>query len=152
MLCIVSSTYGQIYADSLIHFALVKHNKDTVKNESNLTWQDLHHLMVRTKLHYITAQYGVTHPRGIIYFEILCNTKTGWGIAGQTEIPFTLSASILTEPIGVYSCLKMKRVSGKVQVRVKKVVLYSPFEKSIELTFSDAKSTFFILSGADSTW
>lgn len=149
-LCLIN--YAQHYADSLIYFVLVKNKKDTVKNENNLTWQDLHTLNAKVKLHTITASYGVTHPRGIMYFEVFCNTKTGWASAGTTEIPFVLTASVLTEPIGIYSYLKMKRASGKVQVKMKKIILNSNFEKSIELIFSDKQSTVFYLVGKDSTW
>lgn len=150
--CFYLTHYAQQYADSLIHFVLIKNTTDTVRNESNLTWQDLHTLTAKVKLHGLTARYGVTHPRGIIYFEIFCNTKTGWASAGTTEIPFTLMASVLTEPLGIYSYLKMKRASGKVQVKVKKIILNSTSDKNTELFFSDQKSTVFYLTGKDSTW
>ncbi len=151
-LCLWLTNYAQQYADSLIHFVLVKNTADTVENESNLTWQNLHTLKARIKLHALTAQYGITHPRGIIYFEVFCNTKTGWASAGTTEIPFTLTASVLTEPLGVYSYLKMKRASGKIQLKVKKILLVGSSEKNIELYFSDQKSKIFYLTGKDSTW
>jgi len=150
LICITS--YAQQYSDSLIRFVLVKNTKDTVQNESNITWQDLHTLNAKIKLHALTAHYGITHPNGIIYFEVFCNTKTGWSSAGITEIPFVLSASVLTEPVGVYSCLKMKRASGKIQVKVKKIILKSDSEKPIELYFSDKQSKTFYLIGKDSTW
>lgn len=150
--CLWLTNYAQQYADSLIHFVLVKNTADTVENESNLTWQDLHTLNAKVKLHALTAHYGVTHPRGIIYFEMFCNTKTGWASAGTTEISFTLTASVLTEPLGVYSYLKMKRASGKIQIKVKKILLMSNSEKSIDLYFSDQKSKIFYLTGKDSTW
>jgi hypothetical protein len=150
--CICLTGYTQEYGDSLIHFVLIKNTTDTVQSESNLTWQDLHTLSAKVKLHALTARYGVTHPKGIIYFEVFCNTKTGWSSAGTTEIPFILTASILTEPIGVYSYLKMKRASGKIQIKVKKIVLISNSEKHIEVYFSDQKSKIFYLTGKDSTW
>lgn len=150
--CICITGYTQQYADSLVHFVLIKNVKDTVHNESNLTWQDLHTLNAKVKLHALTARYGVTHPRGIVYFEVFCNTKTGWASAGTTEIPFTLTASVLTEPVGVYSYLKMKRASGKIQIKIKKITLSSNYEKSIELYFSDQHAKTFYLTGKDSTW
>lgn len=141
----------QQYADSLIHFVLIKNEKDTVQNQSYLTWQDLHTLKAKIKLHSLTAEYGVTHRNGIICFEIFCNTKIGWVNAGTTEIPFVLSASILKEPIAVYSYLKMKRAYGKVQIKIKKIILNGDDAKSKELYFSDYKSITFYLTGKDST-
>ncbi|MCS7027793.1 MAG: hypothetical protein NZ519_03415 [Bacteroidia bacterium] len=142
------------YADSLIQFVLVKNNKDTIKNESSLTWQDLHSVKAKIRLHSLTAQYGVTHPKGIMEIEIFCNVRTGWNSVGITEIPFTLSASVLSEPIAIYSYLKMKHASGKIQVRLKKITLYSLVDNSsnIELYFSENRSVFFTLVGKDSTW
>lgn len=148
----LKSGYAQSYADSLISFVVVKNTNDTIQNESHLTWQDLHSVKAKVKLHGLTARYGITHPSGIIWFEVFCNTKTGWTSAGTTEIPFQLTASVLTEPIGIYSYLKMKRASGKIQVKLKKVILNSSYQKSIELYFSEQKSTIFYLTGKDSTW